>query len=49
MPCGAIPTLAREYEALKITLSEKYGERRADYTAAKASFIQSVLDRQKER
>ena len=39
------PALAREYEALKIALSEKYGERRADYTAAKASFIQSVLDR----
>jgi GrpB-like predicted nucleotidyltransferase (UPF0157 family) len=36
--------LAREYEALKITLSEKYAERRADYTAAKASFIQAVLD-----
>ena len=41
------PTLAREYEALKITLSEKYSERRADYTAAKASFIQSVLEAQK--
>ncbi len=37
--------LAREYEALKITLSEKYAERRADYTAAKASFIRAVLDR----
>jgi len=37
--------LAREYEALKITLSEKYAERRADYTAAKASFIESVLDK----
>lgn len=36
--------LAREYEALKITLSEKYAERRADYTAAKASFIQAALD-----
>ena len=36
--------LAREYEALKITLSEKYAERRADYTAAKASFIQAVLE-----
>ena len=42
------PALAREYEALKIALSEKYGERRADYTAAKASFIQSVLDRHGE-
>lgn len=41
----ADPKLAREYEALKIVLSEKYAERRADYTAAKASFIQSVLDR----
>lgn len=40
----ADPHLAREYEDLKITLSEKYAERRADYTAAKASFIQSVLD-----
>ena len=39
-------TLAREYEALKITLSEKYSERRADYTAAKASFIQAVLHTQ---
>jgi GrpB-like predicted nucleotidyltransferase (UPF0157 family) len=38
------PKLAREYEALKIALSEKYAERRADYTAAKATFIQSVLD-----
>ena len=37
--------LAQDYEALKITLSEKYAERRADYTAAKASFIQAVLDR----
>jgi len=37
--------LAREYESLKITLSAKYAERRADYTAAKASFIQAVLDR----
>lgn len=36
--------LAREYEALKITLSEKYAERRADYTAAKASFIQAALE-----
>ena len=40
----AAPQLAREYEALKISLSEKYAERRADYTAAKAAFIQSVLD-----
>ena len=40
----ADPHLALEYEALKITLSEKYAERRADYTAAKASFIQAVLD-----
>ena len=37
--------LAREYEALKVVLSGKYAERRADYTAAKASFIQAVLDR----
>ena len=37
--------LAREYEALKIALSEKYSERRADYTAAKASFIRAVLDK----
>ncbi len=36
--------LAREYEQLKVSLSEKYAERRADYTAAKAAFIQSVLD-----
>ena len=39
------PTLALEYEALKVALSEKYAERRADYTAAKASFIQAALDR----
>ena len=40
----ADPQLAREYETLKITLSEKYAERRAEYTASKAAFIQSVLD-----
>ena len=39
----ANPNLAREYETLKIALSEKYSERRADYTAAKASFIEGVL------
>jgi GrpB-like predicted nucleotidyltransferase (UPF0157 family) len=37
--------LAHEYEALKIALSEQYAECRAEYTAAKASFIQSVLAR----
>jgi GrpB-like predicted nucleotidyltransferase (UPF0157 family) len=36
--------LARDYEALKIRLSEQYAGSRAEYTAAKASFIQSVLD-----
>ena len=39
----ADPALAQEYETLKITLSQKYAERRADYTAAKAAFIESVL------
>ncbi len=39
----ADPNLAREYERLKIALSEKYSERRADYTAAKADFIEGVL------
>lgn len=41
----ANPALAHEYEALKIGLSEQYAESRAEYTASKASFIQSVLDR----
>lgn len=36
--------LAREYEQLKVSLSEQYAERRSEYTAAKAAFIQSVLD-----
>lgn len=39
----ADPETAHEYEALKITLSRKYAESRADYTAAKAAFIQAVL------
>ena len=37
--------LAGEYQALKIRLSEQFAESRAKYTAAKASYIQSVLDR----
>lgn len=41
----ADPALAREYEALKIRLSEQFAESRAEYTAAKAGYIQSVLDR----
>ena len=41
----ADPALAREYEALKLRLSEQHGERRGDYTAAKASFIQAVVTR----
>lgn len=39
------PALALEYEALKVRLSGQYAESRAEYTAAKAGFIQSVLDR----
>ena len=41
----ADPALAQEYEALKVRLSEQFAESRAEYTAAKAGFIQSVLDR----
>lgn len=41
----ADPALAREYETLKMRLSELYAESRAEYTAAKAVYIQSVLDR----
>ena len=41
----ADPALAHEYETLKIRLSELFAESRAEYTAAKAGFIQSVLDR----
>ena len=41
----ADPALAREYETLKIRLSERFAENRAEYTAAKAAYIQSVLDR----
>ena len=41
----ADPALAHEYEALKIRLSEQFAESRAEYTAAKADYIQSVLDR----
>ena len=39
----ASPALAQEYETLKIALSHKYAERRADYTAAKAAFIEAIL------
>ena len=41
----ADPTLAREYETLKVGLSEQFAESRAEYTAAKAAYIQSVLDK----
>ncbi len=41
----ADPALAADYEALKVRLSEQFAESRAEYTAAKAGFIQSVLDR----
>lgn len=41
----AAPALASEYEALKVRLSEQFAESRVEYTAAKAGFIQSVLDR----
>ncbi len=41
----ADPALAQEYEALKVRLSGQFAESRAEYTAAKAGFIQSVLDR----
>ncbi len=43
------PILASEHEALKVRLSELYAESRAEYTAAKAGFIQSVLDMTKKR
>lgn len=41
----ADPALARAYEALKIRLGKQFAESRAEYTAGKAAFIQSVLDR----
>ncbi len=37
--------LAQEYEVLKIRSSKKHAGRRADYTASKAAFIRSVLDK----
>ncbi len=41
----ADPALARSYEALKVHLSRQHAESRAEYTAAKTVFIQSVLNR----
>lgn len=41
----ASPALASEYEALKVRLSEQFAESRAEYTAAKAGFIQAALER----
>ena len=39
----ANPSLVKEYEDLKIELSEKYKEDRESYTTGKDSFIQSVI------
>ena len=37
------PNLAREYEALKVELSRKFSNSRAEYTAAKSAFISKVI------
>lgn len=39
------PELRDEYGRLKLTLAEEYRERRAEYTARKAEFIERVLQR----
>ena len=41
----ADPVLTAEYAALKRTLADQYADDREAYTAAKADFIRSVLDR----
>lgn len=40
----ADPALAARYEALKVELATKFADRRADYTAAKKAFIDSIAD-----
>ena len=40
----ADPELARTYETLKLELAERFADRRADYTAAKKAFIDSIAD-----
>jgi len=38
------PALAAEYERLKVDLAARYPDSRADYTAAKAAFIDTIAD-----
>ncbi len=45
----AHPEVAREYEALKRSLSERHHGDRVAYTAAKGAFIRAVTARAKER
>lgn len=42
------PGIAKEYEALKIILKEKYEHNRDGYTAAKAEFVQKYTKQAKE-
>lgn len=45
---NAHPETARQYEALKRTLSAQYADNRAQYTAGKEAFILSVYKRMEE-
>ncbi len=40
----ADPSLAASYEALKVDLAQRFADRRAEYTAAKKTFIESIAD-----
>lgn len=40
----ADPALAAAYEALKVDLAERFANQRAEYTAAKQAFIDSIAD-----
>jgi GrpB-like predicted nucleotidyltransferase (UPF0157 family) len=40
----AEPGLAADYEALKVELAERFADKRAEYTAAKKAFIDSIAD-----
>jgi GrpB-like predicted nucleotidyltransferase (UPF0157 family) len=40
----ADPALAAAYEQLKIELAERFADKRAEYTAAKQAFIDSIAD-----
>jgi GrpB-like predicted nucleotidyltransferase (UPF0157 family) len=40
----ADPALASSYEALKVELAKRFAEQRAEYTAAKKAFIDSIAD-----